>query len=210
MNAKNNVVLRWCGAGLTISTLILGFFIASVSLPAAAEQSKKSKTYPATIMIIRHGEKPEEKLPHLSGEGKKRAEALPHLFEASKTRPEPFPTPDFIFAASNSKNSERPLETVTPLAKHLKLTVNASFNDEEPAKIVHELFENPKYAGKTVLIAWRHGKIIPLVKELKVTDAPDHWKETVFDRVWQIGFDEHGKTTFRDLPQNLMLHDSAK
>src|SRR4051794_9001677 len=89
----------------------LGRFAATAVLallgPAACGQGvAKPITYPARVLIVRHAEKPDDVLSlHLSEAGKKRAEALPQLFEKSDARPEPFPTPDFLFAARNTKNS---------------------------------------------------------------------------------------------------------
>ena len=88
-----------------------------------------------------------------------RREALPDLFKKSPERPNPFPKPDFIFATKNSKHSHRPLLTVMPLAKKLKLPINADFADEEFAKLANEVLHNSRYAGKTVLISWHHGMI---------------------------------------------------
>jgi hypothetical protein len=37
--------------------------------------------------------------------------------------------------------------------------------------------------------------------------VPKHWDQGVFDRVWQITFDDQGKATFADRPQNLLSGD---
>jgi Histidine phosphatase superfamily (branch 1) len=69
---------------------------------------------PRIVMIIRHAEKPAgtegEKDPNLSDRGYERAAAL------AKVIPERFPKPDFLIATRRSKHSNRPVETVTPLA----------------------------------------------------------------------------------------------
>ncbi len=146
----------------------------------------------------------------LNAEGKERGEALHKLFEKSDKRPMPFDTPDFIFATKNSKKSHRPVETVTPLAKKLKLPINSEFSNADEEKLAEELFGNPKYAGKTILIAWHHGTTPELTGKLKATGFPESWKDEVFDRVWQITYDEKGKATFTDRPQHLMPKDSEK
>ena len=104
----------------------LALFVATLLGPAGCAAGEE-KAFPATVLLVRHAEKPPDadESVHLSAEGKKRADALPGLFEASKARPDPLPKPDFVFATENSKHSHRPLETVTPLARKLKLTVNA-------------------------------------------------------------------------------------
>src|SRR5579862_5355950 len=105
----------------------------SCTFAPAKDAAKKNTKFPQQILIIRHAEKTGDKDDiHLSKAGQERAEVLYKLFEASKERPEPFPTPDFIFAASKSKDSNRPIETVTPLAKKLKLTIIDTFDSKLP------------------------------------------------------------------------------
>jgi broad specificity phosphatase PhoE len=189
------------------------FALAGIGLLAlfVAVQAGQTKTYPAHILIIRHAEKPEgDTSVSLSTRGKERARALRNLFKKSETRPKKFPTPDFIFATKDSKNSHRPKETVTPLAKRLKLTIDDSYANADFKKLAKEILENPKYAGKTVLICWHHGTMPELAQNLKATDAPKHLKDTVFDRVWRIEYDKAGKARFRDMPQQLLAGDSAK
>jgi hypothetical protein len=197
-------------SSLALIGLGLSFLAGSPSSVVSGQE--KSKIYPKLIMIIRHAEKPpeESKSVDLSSEGKERAAALPKLFEASDKRSKPFPIPDFIFATKNTKHSHRPLETVTPLAKKLKLTIDSEYADAEYGKLADHIFQSAKYAGKTILISWHHGMIPQLAEKLKATDAPSSWKGSVFDRVWQITYDEQVKTSFENLPQQLLPGDAEK
>jgi phosphohistidine phosphatase SixA len=190
-----------------LAVFIFILFVASV--PACAEEAK---TYPARVLLIRHAEKPpaEAESVALNEKGKERAEVLRKLFKKTDKRPDPLPTPDFVFATKDSKKSHRPRETVTPLAKKLDLKINDSYANEDFAKLAHELFTEPKYAGKTVLICWHHGTMPDLAAKLKATGAPKQWKDATFDRVWQIEYGSKGKSTFRDLPQRLLAGDSKK
>jgi len=174
-------------------------------------EPKPAETYPKRVLLIRHAEKPPEnaKSVHLSVEGSKRAEAFPGLFITSKSRPDPLPTPDFIFAAKDSKDSHRPAETVQPLATKLNLQVDSRFRNDDYDQLARELFHHPKYAGKTILISWHHGNLPELAAALKAQKAPKNWKATVFDRVWEISF-EDDKAGFRDLPQQLLPGDADK
>ena len=199
--------------GTCFALLILAFFAGESANSLFAEQPKSdAPQYPLQVLIIRHAEKPPEDTNsvHLSAEGVKRAEALHQLFEASKNRPAPFPTPDFIFAAKDSKQSHRPVETVTEAAKKLKLPIDSRFPNDDFAGLVQELFQNSKYADKTILICWHHGTAPQLAKRLQAADAPASWKGTVYDRVWEISYDATGRATFRDRPQQLLATDSAK
>jgi hypothetical protein len=195
---------------------------------ALAEGEVKTNTrYPQHILIIRHAEKTGDKADiHLSKQGKERALVLDQLFVASKDRPCPFPAPDFIFAASHSKDSQRPLETVTLLARKLKLPINNQYNsklksapdttdDKKKAtkkegmqELRDEIFGSPKYFGKTILVVWRHSTVSELAKTLKANKVPPKWEDKVFDRVWQITYDDEGNATFRDRPQSLLPGDA--
>jgi hypothetical protein len=206
----------------------LGVCLSTTKAPAESEASKNTR-YPQCILLIRHAEKTGDKTDiHLSKQGTERALVLDQLFVASKDRPVPFPTPDFIFAASHHKDSQRPVETVTPLARKLKLTINDRYdsklpaapdpnNDKEKAakkermqELRDEIFGSPKYFGKTILIAWRHSTISELAKTLKASKVPSKWEDNVFDRIWQITYDDQGNATFRDLPQRLLPGDAEK
>src|SRR5437899_782826 len=79
--------------------------------------------FPRQVLVIRHAEKPDDDTNiHLTSRGAARAAALPSLFLIPPTFPSksaPLAAPDFIFATKESKHSNRPVETVTPLARAL-------------------------------------------------------------------------------------------
>jgi len=187
--------------------IFTALFVFLAVVPAAPGQVQdRNVRLPQRVLIIRHAEKPEqdETSIHLSPEGRKHANELYRLFKESEDRPSPFPTPVFIFAAGTSKHSNRSVETVTPLAQRLKRNINQEYRDEDYEKLAHEILTNRKYAGKTILVSWHHGTIPELANRLKATDAPKKWKDSVFDRVWQIDYDKEGQATFQDLPQQLL------
>jgi hypothetical protein len=180
----------------------------------------QASTYPSHVLIIRHAEKPDDKKDkHLTSRGAARAAALPSLFYIPKvfrTKPAPFPTPDFLFATAESKDSNRPVETVQPLAKALGgLEIHGKHADGDYQPLVDHLFSNAKHAGKTVLICWHHGKIRGLTRAVlakakngdPVSKQVKAWDPAVFDRVWQITFDDQGQATFVNRPQRLLFKD---
>ncbi len=166
---------------------------------------------PQQILILRHGEKPKDHSDvHLDHKGRLRAKALHELFEKSSRRPDPFQRPDFIFAAADSDQSHRPRLTVEPLAEMLKLNVNLSFPSDVKGvqDLAKEILGHERYAGKTVLICWHHGRIPELAHALKAAEAPKTWDgESVFDRVWVIRYGKQDAAKFIDLPQRLMPYD---
>jgi phosphohistidine phosphatase SixA len=189
---------RWVGLAILV--------LATVS-HHALRADDTSKQGPHIVMIIRHAEKPDQtdgdKDPNLSKQGYERADAL------AKVIPEHFPKPDFLIATKKSKSSARPIETITPLSKAIHENIESDYKDDDFAQEAHEVLTDPKYAGKVVLIAWHHGKIPELAKALGVKDCPDKWNSKVFDRVWEITYD-NGVATWQDLPQKALPGDSDK
>jgi hypothetical protein len=170
--------------------------------------------------------------PNLSMRGSARAAALPQLFapaaapyacalsiatqqsftgvyeavQITGTAPR-FSTPDFIFATKESKGSNRPVETITPLSAGLNLTYNDKHSDSDYAKVANDILTHSQYAGKVVLVCWHHGNIPALAEALGVSNAPK-WQGSVFDRVWSITF-SNGTASLADGAQMLLYGDSA-
>ncbi len=92
---------------------------------------------PATILIIRHAEKLTDGRLDLSETGFKRAALLPKLFLPAGVRPD-LPTPQFLFATHQSKHSNRPVETITPLSEALHLPISHDIMDEDYAELRSE------------------------------------------------------------------------
>ncbi len=158
---------------------------------------------PSTILIIRHAEKLTDGRQDLSETGYKRAALLPTLFTGARAD---LPVPQVLFATHLSKHSNRPVETITPLAAALKLPIDGTIMDDDYAALAKELLSG-KYAGKVVLVAWHHGRIPQLAIALGVQPPYTPWPDGQFDRVWRIDYRD-GKTVLTDLPQGLLPGDS--
>jgi len=183
---------------------VLGLGEGILAAPAALGQEPKA---PATILLIRHAEKLTDGRPDLSAAGFERAGLIPRLFGGmGAAAPHNLPRPDFLFATHVSKNSNRPVETITPLSQALGLPISHEIADKDFATLATELLSG-KYAGKVVLVAWHHGSLPGFAKALGVTPPYDPWPETQFDRVWRIDYKD-GKAVLTDLPQGLMAGDS--
>jgi hypothetical protein len=193
---------------------------------------------PGQVLIIRHGEKlgdPKKDNDggrHLSVRGSARAAALPSLFVpvlpqldcsmhhkpaefTGHYHPVPvkgaaqrFPAPQYIFATERSKDSKRPIETVTPLVTALNVPLNDGFADNQASiqRMTNAILDN--YPGEIILVCWHHGKIPDIAKALGIAKPPK-WDAKVFDRVWQITFPK-GKATLTDSAQMLLYGDSSK
>lgn len=124
-----------------------------------------------------------------------------------------FATPDFLFATANSHNSQRPIETITPLSAALQLQINPGlpepFREKDHAALATYLLSKSTFTGKVVLICWHHGTIPDLAKELNApANQISKWNGAVFDRVWEIKYGTE-PPTFHDFPQQLLYGDSA-
>lgn len=182
--------------------LLAGALISGSLNAFAASQQEGAANWPRQVLIIRHAEKSDLKTDaDLNRRGYARAAALPALFPAH------FEMPDFIFASRQSKHSNRPVETLTPLARALQLKINNTFADADYRFLAKTLLSNPIYAGKIVLICWHHENIPGLAHALGVKDAPSRWPEKQFDKVWRIEYPE-GIPTLTELAQKLLPGDS--
>jgi len=159
---------------------------------------------PATVLIIRHAEKLTDGRIDLSPAGFERARLLPGLFVPGARQD--LPTPQVLFATHVSAHSNRPVQTVTPLAKALHLPIDDSFADEDYAGLAAALLSG-KYAGKVVLVVWHHGRIPQLAMALGAKPPYDPWPDQQYDRIWRIDY-TGGKATLRDLPYAIMPGDS--
>lgn len=159
---------------------------------------------PATILLIRHAEKLSDGQIDLSPTGFERARLLSKEF-ASGARPD-LPTPQVLFATHISAHSNRPVQTVNPLAAALHLPINDHFKNNDYAGLAAALLSG-QYAGKVVLVVWHRGSIPQLATALGATPPYSSWPEQQYDRIWRIDY-TGGKVTLKDLPYALLPGDS--
>jgi hypothetical protein len=159
---------------------------------------------------MRHAEKPEgdKTDPNLTPSGFQRAEALPSMFLATPGAKPRLPRPDFVFATAMSKHSNRPVETVTPLARALNEPLNHTFTEDDIAGLAHELLSG-RYAGKVVVLCWHHGRIPAVAAALGVTNPPAAWNPAVFNQIWQIEY-AGGTPRMTILTESLLPGDPGK
>jgi hypothetical protein len=161
----------------------------------------------ATIVFVRHGEKPERGLGQLSCQGLNRALALPAIIAKY------FDRVDAIFAPNPSHPKEdagelydyiRPLATIEPTAIWFGLPVDVSlaFNDRDGLQAVLEKKRTPEH-NVLLLIAWEHRQIAPIVRALLAAHGADaetvkkvkDWDGKDFDSMYVVTIGET-KTTF--------------
>ncbi|MBF0501414.1 MAG: histidine phosphatase family protein [Candidatus Riflebacteria bacterium] len=188
-----------------IFSLFMIFLVLAGLFPAGAFCA------PAQVIIIRHGEKPSSGN-ELSDQGRQRALALVGFFRNNPAVTK-FGTPMEIYAMApkGPDGSLRAIETVTPLARDLSLTINENFQKDDISGLVADIMHKPNYKGKMVLICWEH-KIIPTIPTaFGWTSGPESWPGSeVYDRAWIMNFTDDKVTSFQDLPQHLLPGDSSR
>jgi hypothetical protein len=183
------------------------------------------------LFIIRHAEKPDDKLPELgpgltkSGEedseslvirGWERAGAWASLFGAGVGESD-YPSPKVIYAATpasgelNKPPSRRPAETISALAARLGFKADKSIPKGRESDLVDKL----KKSEGIVLVCWEHKAIIegilPLLAVSNRKDLPPKWSGDRFDVV--LRFDrakDEESMVYKPLYPKLLAGDSNK
>jgi hypothetical protein len=185
-------------------------------------------------MLIRHGEKP-PKSPDKKGPwdvqedgqpgngkslivpGWQRAGALAGFFAPYRSKPSnpEIATPDYIYAADPKSESQRPWETVTPLAAWLnyaqgtqQFNVSYSIGGGE-----QELVTSVLAQSGIVLICWEHDNIMPNIlgtinRQVPIANyasIPNPFPD-VFYLVWVLDLKDHSYT-WTSVSQNLIAGD---
>src|ERR1700757_3385460 len=95
---------------------------------------------PKRIVLLRHAEKSDDlRDPDLSPAGEARAKRLATLI------PKRFGKPDFLFAAASSANSNRPVETLLPLANATGIELRQKIADQDYPVLANDLLGTAKY-----------------------------------------------------------------
>lgn len=177
---------------------------------------------PTRIMFIRHAEKPSVPPSDDSGgngvtllgkpdeesltvRGWQRAGALATFFSS-----QPAMCPNIIFAAGigHGSKSERPEETVTPLAQLLDIFATKKFVTTDLKDQLQPLIGDVMSSEGIVLVSWQHEFIPKMVGLLPNAPAvPQKWPGNRFDMVWVFDANESG-WTFSQVPQMVLAGDS--
>lgn len=168
------------------------------SPPASADDATQE-----SIVMVRHGEKPEAGLGQLDCQGLNRALALPRVIEAKYGRP------DAIFAPDPSKQKNdrgtkydyvRPLATIEPTAIYFGMPVDASMGFKNVDKLVDALL-SPQYRNSLIVVAWEHSIIEQAARKIVAQYGGDaasvpKWESADFDSIYVLHVTRRaGKTT---------------
>jgi hypothetical protein len=88
-----------------------------------------------------------------------------------------FTRPDVLVATKQGKISNRPIETLTPLAAMLGLSIAASHEDKDFVTLATHVLTHDKFTDKIVMICWHHETLPRLAQALGVRDPqPNPWE----------------------------------
>lgn len=193
-----------------LTTICWGRFVSCALLsllcvvPFARAQNITNHLANATVLVIRHAEKPKSGS-GLTPEGIARAEKYAHYFHPfidGETKVEI----DTLYAGADSAESVRPRLTLEPLSHATGIPLNTEFSTNEPEQLARALAETSH--GEHVLIAWRHKKIPALLKALGADPAAlipgDVWPDSVYDWVVLLHFDAAGR-----LDKQQLIHEPS-
>jgi len=177
-----------------MKAVVVGIFcLLATMLPAHAKSLDTSGLADATVVIIRHGEKPDSG-PELSPQGEAHAQAYVGYFQHLVLNGVPF-RPDMLVASADSRNSARERLTLTPLSQALNLPIDQRFADKD-VKPLFEALASEQH-GKSILIAWHHGELAKLLRAFGADpDAllPDgKWPGSVFNWTVVLRYDHAGQ-----------------
>ncbi len=194
---------------------------AAIAAPALGQGAK------LTLLIIRHAEKPDEAWPGpgLTSEGSpdkkslvirgwQRAGSWSALFGAGLGGVD-FPQPAVIYAAdpraeTGDEPSQRPYETIRPLAARLGLKPITTYAVGQEPALAAELTA----LSGVVLVCWEHKAIVKtllpdLVGEQRIDGLPQKWDGTRFDVALRLDRAAPGAPwSFRQLFPRLLSGDS--
>ncbi|BCG87034.1 hypothetical protein MesoLj113c_31440 [Mesorhizobium sp. 113-3-9] len=174
-------------------TVLAALWMLALALSAHAGGDSTSGLADATVLIVRHGEKPDGGT-GLSPEGEARAQAYVAYFQPFMLDGTPF-RPNMLVASTDSKNSARERLTLTPLSEALKLPIDQRFADKDVKALVAALATETH--GKSILIAWHHGELGKLIKAFgadpKALLPNGKWPGDVFNWVVVLRFDHAGQ-----------------
>ncbi|WP_246707377.1 flagellar basal body-associated protein FliL [Mesorhizobium sp. NZP2077] len=173
--------------------VLVALWIMALALSAHAAGDSTTGLANATVLIVRHGAKPDSG-PGLSPEGEARAKAYVAYFQPFMLDGVAF-RPDMLVASADSKSSARERLTLTPLSRALKLPIDQRFADHEVQNLVAAL--STESHGKSILIAWHHGQLGKLIKAFgadpKTLLPNGKWPDDVFNWVVVLRFDHTGQ-----------------
>jgi len=177
----------------------LGLAALAVTLLLAAGDASAD----TTLVMFRHGEKPDLGYGQLNCRGLNRALALPDVLLAK------FGTPAALYAPNPGVMTDdhgvpynyiRPLATIEPTAIRLGMPVNTQWGLTSTDALSAELL-SPAHRDQTLFVAWEHNLIVALTRHIVSLRHGDpggvpNWASDDFDSLWIVRIPAQGAATF--------------
>ena len=175
-----------------------------VFLAAAAMASAAGARAQTTLVLLRHGEKPDAGLGQINCQGLNRALALPDVLLAKFGRPDALyaPNPGIgTIDMGTAYNYIRPLATIEPTAIRLSLPVDTRWGLHDLPALEDDLLSS-SHAGQLLFIAWEHSLLVQLVRDIVARSGADprvvpDWDRADFDSLYVLSLPAAGPATFR-------------
>ena len=212
------IVVAGCG-GTTPAVDVAAVDVAPSARPTPAP-TPAAVAQDTLIMIIRHGEKPDDSTSGINASGNEddssmtatgwdRAHRLVDLFDPAAGDPRPgLARPKAIYAAGANDNGEgqRTRETVQPLADRLGILAVTTFGKGDEEKLIEHVLSQP---GPT-LISWQHGEIPAMAEAFPgaTPTPPTEWPDDRYDVIWTLTKTVDG-WQFAQLPELVLPQDQA-
>lgn len=156
---------------------------------------------PLTVLIVRHGEKP-EKGDNLSCQGQHRALQLPQVLADKQLVPNQIVVPALNQGEHTSHS--RMYQTATPTAVRFNVDINTDFDAKDEKKAAQYV----QSQHGLVLMVWSHTEIPKLAKALGVHEVPQ-WSDADFDSVWRVDVAQ-GQATLTRLSEGLQPNSDCR
>ena len=184
-------------AGLVAVLVLFLALVVLVIPPASAHNHNRLRSGAAglanaTVLIVRHAEKA-DRGPGLSPAGELRAQAYARYFRPFVLGRERLRI-DTLIATADSHGSHRARLTLEPLSRLAGIPIQQPFDDRDVRDLATWLGQGPP--RRTILIAWHHGKLPRLLRDLGLdptTVLPEgEWPAQVYNWVAVLRFDRNG------------------
>lgn len=166
-------------------TMRLWLFLSAALMALPGLQAR-----PLAIILLRHAEKSAyETDPHLSVRGHERAHALTR-FLTNNAAVARLGQPTALFACRPARlcQSQRPRETMEPLAAQLKVPIQSPYEAKQYAALASHVLMGKEWNGKVIVICWVREYLPELAAALGVRPEPRAWKANVFDEAWVVEY----------------------
>lgn len=174
----------------TVGLTLLLLCSLTIFFCSQGQSSSSAATAVKKIVIIRHGEKPDNG-DNLSCKGLNRALQLPQVLYSKFGLPAAIYVPSLHTGKKTS--TARMYQTVVPFAIKYNLTVNSKFDVEDTKDLAGAL----KQTEGTSLVVWEHKNINDITKALGVQEKLK-WSDDDFDSIWIVTITATGATVSMD------------